>query len=319
MKLTREFKIGLFGLVTLSMLYFGFNFLKGTDFLSNTKKYYVVFDNVGSLQPANPVKLNGVKIGSIKKTEIIQQRNGMVLVTLDIDSKILLRKGTLALLTSELLGASTIMVTIPKTGAELLEGDTLISTKETGIQALIQEKALPLLRSVDSLAMTLNKTVKQFDGTAAIVNKLLATTDKTMGGANALIGENQASIALILKNLNALSAALIETEKGFKPILGNLKTTTDSLKALQLGKTLNEANVAITSLQKTLSNLENGKGTAGKLLKDDALYNNLNRTMVSVNQLMTNFREYPKRYVNVSVFGRKDKGPAVSVLDTTSK
>jgi phospholipid/cholesterol/gamma-HCH transport system substrate-binding protein len=148
---------------------------------------------------------------------------------------------------------------------------------------------------------------------------MLATAERTAGGVNMLVSDNQASIALILKNLNTLSAALIETEKGFKPILGNLKTTTDSLKALQLGKTLNEANEAIASLQKTLLNLENGKGTAGKLLKDETLYNNLNRTMVSVNQLMTNFREYPKRYVSLSVFGKKDKGPAVSVLDTTTK
>ncbi len=319
MKFSREYKIGLFGAVTLSMLYFGFNFLKGKDFLSKTKTYYVLFDDVGSLQPANPVKLNGVKIGSIKRTEILQNRNSMVLVTLDVDSKITFRKGTTALLTSELLGASTIMVTVPKTGPEMADGDTLVSNKEKGIQALIQEKALPVLRNVDSLAMSLNKTVKQFDGTAAILNKMLTTANKTTDGINTLVNDNQASILLILKNLNTLSAALIETEKGFKPILGNLKTTTDSLKALQLGKTLNEANEAIASLQKTLLNLENGKGTAGKLLKDETLYNNLNRTMTSVNQLMTNFREYPKRYVNVSVFGKKDKGPSVSVLDTTTK
>ncbi len=319
MKFSREYKIGLFGAVTLSMLYFGFNFLKGKDFLSKTKTYYVLFDNVGSLQPANPVKLNGVKIGSIRRTEILQDRNSMVLVTLDVDSKITFRKGTTALLTSELLGASTIMVTIPKTGSEMIDGDTLTSNKEKGIQALIQEKALPVLRNVDSLAMSLNRTVKQFDGTAAILNKMLATADKATGGINTLVSDNQASILLILKNLSTLSAALIETEKGFKPILGNLKTTTDSIKALQLGKTLNEANEAIASLQKTLLNLENGKGTAGKLLKDETLYNNLNRTMISVNQLMTNFREYPKRYVNVSVFGKKDKGPSVSVLDTTTK
>ncbi len=319
MKFSREYKIGLFGAVTLSMLYFGFNFLKGKDFLSKTKTYYVLFDQVGSLQPANPVKLNGVKIGSVKHTEILQDRNSMVLVTLDVDSRITLRKGTVALLTSELLGASTIMVTIPKNGAALADGDTLDSNKEKGIQALIQEQALPVLRNVDSLAMSLNRTVKQFDGTAVILNKMLATADKTAGGVNMLVSNNETSIALILKNLNTLSAALIETEKGFKPILGNLKTTTDSLKALQLGKTLNEANEAIASLQKTLSSLENGKGTAGKLLKDETLYNNLNRTMVSVNQLMTNFREYPKRYVSLSVFGKKDNGPAVSVLDTATK
>jgi len=40
--------------------------------------------------------------------------------------------------------------------------------------------------------------------------------------------------------------------------------------------------------------------------------------MISMNKLLTNFREHPKRYVHVSVFGKKDKGPAESPLDTAT-
>lgn len=319
MKISKETKVGILAVATIAILYFGFNFLKGADVFSSNYQYYAVFDNVGSLQSSNAIKLNGVQVGQVKKTELLQSRGNKVLVTLDINKNILLSEGTRAMLTSELLGGNAISLQIGTGNKQLTEGDTLVAETEKGIQALLQEKALPVVRDADSLILNLNKIIKQFDKTGYAINKLLATTDQTALGINATIAQNKASIAATLDNVKTLSASLIETEKSFKPIMANLQTTTDSLKALQLGKTLAEANAAVASLQKTLTALEKGEGTAGKLLKDQAMYDNLNRTLVSVNKLMTNFREHPKRYVNVSVFGRKDKGPADSPADTTKK
>jgi len=319
MKISKEVKVGILAIVTITMLYFGFNFLKGSDFFSTTHKYYVLYDNVGSLQPSNPIKLNGVAVGIVKATELLQERGNAVLVTLDINRNIILTKGTKAMLTSELLGGSALMLQIPSGAPRLNEGDTLLAETEKGIQSLLQEKALPVVKNADSLIVSLNKIINQFDQTGYALNKLLTTTDQTAMGINALVAQNRQTIAATMANINALSASLIETEKGMKPILSNLLTTTDSLKALRLGQTLAQANAAVATLQKSLTALEQGQGTAGKLLKDQALYDNLNRTIVSVNKLMTNFRQYPKRYVNVSVFSKKDKGPADSPADTTLK
>ncbi|MCA0233347.1 MAG: MlaD family protein [Bacteroidetes bacterium] len=319
MKISKEAKVGLMAIVALSMLYFGFNFLKGADFFSSKYKYFVVYDNVGSLQPSNPIKLNGVQVGQVKSTELLTDRGNKVLVTLEIQKNVLLTQGSKVMLTSELLGGSALMLQIATGGKQLQQGDTLMADSEKGIQALLQEQALPVVKNADSLIINLNRIVKQFDQTGYVLNKLLTTTDQTASGINATVAQNRQAIAATLANVNALSASLIETEKSFKPILGNLKTATDSLKALRLGETLAQANSAVATLQKSLTALEQGQGTAGKLLKDQALYDNINRTIVSVNKLMTNFRQYPKRYVNVSVFGKKDKGPADSPADTTLK
>jgi phospholipid/cholesterol/gamma-HCH transport system substrate-binding protein len=319
MNISKEAKVGLMAVVALTMLYFGFNFLKGADFFSSKYKYFVVYDNVGSLQPSNPIKLNGVQVGQVKSTELLTDRGNKVLVTLEIQKNVLLTQGSKVLLTSELLGGSALMLQIAMGGKQLQQGDTLVADSEKGIQALLQEQALPVVKNADSLIINLNRIVKQFDQTGYVLNKLLTTTDQTASGINATIAQNRQAIAATLANVNALSASLIETEKSFKPILENLKTTTDSLKALRLGETLAQANSAVATLQKSLTALEQGQGTAGKLLKDQALYDNINRTIVSVNKLMTNFRQYPKRYVNISVFGKKDKGPADSPADTTTK
>jgi phospholipid/cholesterol/gamma-HCH transport system substrate-binding protein len=319
MKISKEVKVALMAIVSLTMLYFGFNFLKGADFFSSKYKYFVVFDNIGSLQPSNAIKLNGVQVGQVKSTELLQNRGNKVLVTVEIQKDIIVTEGTKAMLTSELLGGSALVLQIATGGKQLQQGDTLLPATETGIQALLQEQALPVVKNADSLIINLNRIVKQFDQTGYVLNKLLATADQTALGLNATIAQNRNAIAATLANVSALSASLIETEKGIKPILSNLTSTTDSLKALRLGQTIAQANAAVASLQKSLTALEQGQGTAGKLLKDQALYDNLNRTIVSVNKLMTNFRQYPKRYVNVSVFGKKDKGPADSPADTTLK
>ena len=306
-------------IVTLMMLYFGFSFLKGADFFSSNYKYFVVFNNIGSLQSSNAIKLNGVQVGQVKKTELLQSRGNKVLVTLEINKEIIVTQGTKTMLTSELLGGSALVLEIASGAKRLQQGDTLLADSEKGIQALLQEQALPVVKNADSLIINLNRVVKQFDQTGYALNKLLATADKTALGINATIDQNRQAIAATLANVNALSASLIETEKSIKPILGNLLTTTDSLKALRIGQTLAQANAAVATLQKSLTALEQGQGTAGKLLKDQALYDNLNRTIVSVNKLMTNFRQNPKRYVNISVFSKKDKGPADSPADTTLK
>ena len=319
MKISKEAKVGLMAIVALSMLYFGFNFLKGADFFSSKYKYFVVYDNVGSLQPSNPIKLHGVQVGQVKSTELMTNRGNKVLVTLEIQKNVLLTQGSKVMLTSELLGGSALMLQIATGGKQLQQGDTLMADSEKGIQALLQEQALPVVKNADSLIINLNRIVKQFDQTGYVLNKLLTTTDQTASGINATVAQNRQAIAATLANVNALSASLIETEKSFKPILGHLNTATDSLKALRVGETLAQANSAVATLQKSLTALEQGQGTAGKLLKDQTLYDNINRTIVSVNKLMTNFRQYPKRYVNVSVFGKKDKGPADSPADTTLK
>jgi len=319
MTISKEVKVGLMATVTLTMLYFGFNFLKGADFFSSNYEYYVVFDNVGSLQSSNSIKLNGVQVGQVKSTTLLQDRDNKVLVALEIKKNIIVTKGTKAMLTSELLGGSALVLHIATGMPQLQQGDTLLPDNEKGIQALLQEQALPVVKNADSLIISLNRIVKQFDQTGYALNKLLVTANQSALGINATIAQNRQAITASLANVKALSASLIETEKGIKPILGNLKTTTDSLKALRLGETLAQANAAVATLQRSLTALDQGQGTVGKLLKDQTLYDNLNRTIVSVNKLMTNFRQYPKRYVNISVFSKKDKGPADSLADTTKQ
>ena len=303
----------------LVMLYLGFHVLKGSDVFSRTYKYYVIYDNIDGLTPSNPVLLNGLNVGRVQGIKLLQDRQNKLLVTLDIQKGVSLPTGTAAVLADGgLLGGKLIRLMMGTSATYLKDEDTLTARKEAGISALLQEKALPLVTHADSLVKNLDVVASGFKETGLILNQVLKNYDQTGTSLQGLLGDNRKNLLAITTNLNALSASLIETEKGLKPLLAKTGTLADSLNALKLGETVQSANRTIAELRALLASVESGKGTAGKLIKDETLYNNLNKTMVSLNKLMTNFREQPKRYVHISVFGKKDKGPADSPLDSTT-
>ncbi|MGA0556411.1 MlaD family protein [Larkinella sp. VNQ87] len=313
MKLSKEAKVGILAVVTLVMLYFGFNFLKGSDIFSRSNKYLVVYDNVDGLTASNPVLLNGLSVGRVERIDIMQERNNQLLVTLDIDKKIQVGRGSKAILgDAGVLGGKQIVLQINQTGTALENGDTLVSGKEEGLTALIKEKTLPVLNNADSLMLNLNRIVKQFDRTGLILNKTLEGAQATTGALQLTIGENRENIRKLMANLSSLSASLAETEKEIKPLLTKAGTFADSLNALKLSQTLATVNRSVSTLQQMLADINSGKGTLGKLKGDEALYRNVNSATASLDKLLTDFRENPKRYVHFSLFGRKDKKPATT-------
>jgi phospholipid/cholesterol/gamma-HCH transport system substrate-binding protein len=319
MKLSREAKVGIMAVSAIVMLYFGFHMLKGSDVFSRTHKYYVVYDNIDGLTASNPVLLNGLNVGRVQEIRLLQNQKNYLLVALDVQKSIVIPRGTAAVLADGgLLGGKVVHLSMG-TGAAMQDGDTLVARKESGISAVLQEKALPLVSHADSLIKNLDQVVAGFQETGLILNQVLKNYNQTGTSLQGLLSENRGNLVALTTNLNTLSASLVETEKELKPLLAKTGTLADSLSALRLGETMQNANRTITELHTLLASVESGKGTAGKLVKDETLYNNIDRTIVSMNKLLTNLREHPKRYINISVFGKKDKGPAESPLDTATK
>ena len=308
MKVSQEVKVGLLAVGSLMMLYFGFNFLKGSDFFSSTHKYKVVYDNIDGLVASNPVTINGMAVGQVKSIEILQKQQNKLLVTLELKEGILVTKGSRAVLADDgLLGGKVVRLGIQQGAPQLEDDGMLVAAKETGLSALIREKTLPVLNNVDSLTYQLNRVVAQFDQTGIVLNQTLRSANAAVGTLGLTVAENRVGLRATLDNVNRLSNSLIETEKQLKPILAKADTFADSLQGLQLKQTLGSVNKTVDNLQKILSDINNGRGSLGKLTSDEALYGNVNKTTASLEKLLTDLRENPKRYVHFSLFGKKDK------------
>lgn len=320
MKMSQEVKVGLLAIVSLLMLYFGFNFLKGSDFFSKTNQYQVIYDNIDGLTASNPVSINGLTVGQVKRIEILQDQRNKLLVTLELKKDIRVTQGSRAVLADDgLLGGKLIRLGINPGAPILADGGQLVAAKESGLSALIREKTLPVLNNVDSLTYQLNRVVGQFDQTGVVLNRTLASANAGVRTLDLTVSENRAALRTTLDNVNRLSASLLETERQLKPILAKADTFADSLQGLQLRQTLGSVNKTVDNLQKLLGGIQEGRGSLGKLTSDEQLYTNVNATTASLERLLTDLRENPKRYVHFSLFGKKDKpAPAKPGSATTT-
>jgi phospholipid/cholesterol/gamma-HCH transport system substrate-binding protein len=312
MTISKETKVGLLAVISFVILYLGFNFLKGKDFFSPENQYTVVYKNVEGLTAANQVSLSGMKVGQVKRVELIAGNN--VKVTLSIRKDLPLPVGTKAVLSSDgLLGGKLVRLEMGNGNGIIAAGGILTPSSETGISDLIKEKALPLLQNLDSLTLSLRVVTKSFEATGYSVNGLIKNTDKTVttlgGTMGATIAENRESLAGITANMKSLSGNLIETEKSLKPLIGKFSSIADSLNALKISQAVATTQKSLEGLQRIMSGIEAGQGSMGKLLKDDSLYSNINRSLADLDKLLIDFRLAPKRYVNLSIFGKKTTEP----------
>jgi phospholipid/cholesterol/gamma-HCH transport system substrate-binding protein len=311
---SNELKVGFLALIAFLILYFGFNYLKGNDVFSSARVYYVEYENVDGLMVSNQVMINGIEVGKVKKVELQPTKSNKILVTLRFSQDIVLPDKTVAVLSDgALLGGKIIRLRLEGKG-NLPEESFLKGETEVGVTSLLKERAIPVIANADSLLVSFRQISTKFDNTGTYLNTLLKTSNETVsninGSVNGIVADNRANVAQISANMKILSADLMETEKQLRPLLTKFNTVADSLQALRIGKTLREVDLAVVSLKKIVQGLERGEGTAGKLIKNDSLYVGLNKTLVDLDKLLLDFRLQPKRYIGISVFGKKNTPPS---------
>jgi len=302
-KITKEFKVGLLTVVSGAILYIGFNFLKGIDLFSNSNKYYAYYSNIDGLTVSNPVTLNGFAIGRVSDISIIQERNNMVEVEFDIKEYIKIGKSSKAELVTDILGSKSVVLHTIEEEELIPPGGTIEGIIEQSIFETILDTADP----IKSTILKLNSLLNGFSGTKIKLDSLLVSFKKTADGINKNIDLNQNKLQKIIENLMQLTEDLGDEEHGIKPLVGNFKTFSDSLKVLELSKTVNNLNKTLVSLDETLKKVNSGDGSMAKFINNDSLYTNLNNTAADLDKLLIDLKENPNRYVHFSLFGRKDK------------
>ena len=307
-KISKEAKVGLLGVVTIAIFYLGFSFLKGLDVFSSENEYITYFDDVAGLQNSNPVTLNGVNVGRVMAVEI-DENPEKVKVVLAINKKVnVTDQSYITLADDGLLGGKLIRLTIKK-GNILEDGQKIASVVEKGLMASAADQLSPTLSKVDSLLTTLQTTVASFSQTSEFLNYTLVSAGKTTDGVNALLANNAKNLAQTTKNTADLTANLkslsLSLDQQLKPLLSKTNTIADSVAALQLGQTVLKLNATMQQLSLLAGDIEKGKGSVGKLMKDESMYMHLDKTAANLQALFADMKENPKRYVHFSLFGKK--------------
>jgi phospholipid/cholesterol/gamma-HCH transport system substrate-binding protein len=304
--ISKEVKVALLAVVAIVALYFGFLFLKGTDFFSSTKTYYVIYDNVDGLTVSSPVVLNGVNVGIVQKMTLALDKDNRVKVAINVNEEIPVGDSTIASLTSsDLLGGKAITLFMKPNTRRYEGGEMLISYTQQSLTDMLTAKAMPVLGKVDSTLLRFNSFFN--DEAKNSLRATIQNTEATTEAVRNMLLANQRNINAITSNLATLSGALAMTEKKFSTLATNLNQITDTLKATPFNATIRDLNATVAEAQTALNKFNQNTGTVGRLMNDDSLYANMNASTESLNALLKDLKTNPKRYVHFSLIGGKTK------------
>ncbi len=322
MKISKEFKIGVVVTVAIGLFIWGFNFLKGSNLFSHKYELYAVYPKIDGLIEANPLLVNGFKIGQINKISLVKIKNGQygVLVKFLLTEDVAIPKHSVArAISSDLLGSKAVEIIYSHETELVKSGDTLIAETEEGLKtsvskqlAPLQQKIEGLLSSVDSVMTVVqvvlnDKTRENLSKSFESIKKAIQSLEKTAYKLDDLVASEKLKISSILTKLNTLAGMLEKNTGKIDNVIANFSTLSDSLAKSNLKSAIDEADKTLAELNKLVAQINAGQGTIGKLAKNDSLYNNLNKASEDLDKLMKDLRINPKRYIHFSVFGRKDK------------
>ena len=306
MTISREIKTGIAAVIIIFLSFWGYNFLKNRSLYDSTRTFYAEYTNVQGLAPKSPITINGLKVGTVSEITFHPFKRGILVAHLNMSNDIQFSINSVAQIYSpDFISGKSLKINIAlDESAIAVSGDTLIGEVDAGIMGMINEQIAPLQSKVESF----------------VVN-----TDSVMQSVNQLMNdENQKNIRESLANMNAVlsqfksTAANLEsmTSEGGKidsimtganTTMNNLAQISDSLKAANIGATVAELQHSLESFNVILDSVKTGHGTLGKLMKDEALYTNLTNASKELEELLKEVKEHPKRFVHLSVFGKKEK------------
>lgn len=318
MKITREIKTAILVISAILLFIWGYSYLKGKDLFTNYKTVYVEYDNVEGVVKSAAVTLNGLIVGTISDITI-NQVTGKILVELQLKTDFPISKSSIAAIYEPGFIAGKQIAIYPNFQDKtiLADGDKLQGVIKAGLTESLKEKLVPLQEKFEKLILNSDKLVSGFNnvldaqGQADLKNSLselrktIEQFHKASFSVNTILDDNKGKINGVVTNFNKISS--------------DFSKISDSLNKANLGQTAKNLEKTLANVDKIMADLQAGKGSMGKLLTDDELYKNLEKTSKELELLLEDVRLNPTRYVNVSVFGKKNKPYVAPVNDTVSK
>lgn len=293
-KISREVKIGAAFLVSLALLYFGINFMKGSNVFSRYATYYTVLENTGGIASSSSITVNGYKVGTVSNVEYDYSAPNRIVVTLRVSESLRVPKGSRAVVVGSLMDGSSLNLSLTQNTEFYLDGDTIASGMSNGLMGEVENVMLPqinaMIPKVDSLVSAL---------TALAANPALANSLNNVESVSCKLDNTVDELNRFLRlELPQLMLSLQGT-------VDNAHSITSDLASIDFAKTIEGIDSTITNLRELSSVLMSNSSSVGRLLNDTAFYNNLNGVCVNANALIEDVKAHPSRYINISVFGKK--------------
>lgn len=315
MKISKEFKIGFIVTISLALLYWGINFLKGKDVFSKERVFVAVYNDVAGLEKTNPITINGLHVGQVRNMNFAPDGRAKVVIELVLKNSIdIPSNSTAKIISSDLLGSKAVEITLGNSTVMAEPGDTLISDIEMSIKEEVNRQLQPLktkaeylMGSIDTV-LTMLQSLFSHDNTnnfsksvKSIANSFenLESTTETL---DTLISGQRSRMENILESIDAITLNLRNNEDELNNIIHNFSSVSDTLAKIRFAQTMQHVDKTMADLSQITSKINQGEGSIGMLINNDSLYIELEKSSRELNLLLEDIRLNPKKYVRFSVF-----------------
>ena len=293
----KEIKIGIYAVVILLCAWAGIRFLSGLDVLGRSRNYTAHYESVNGLQDAAAVVISGVKVGQVTGVEVNLEKGG-VDVVLSISSDFDIPTDSKAMMFSAcLMGGKSIEIKMGESKEYLKSGDAI----ETGVTLDMFDTLANELGDIKERVATLLDNLNQtISGVDSLIDDNSKNLTKTIASLNAVMADLKKSN--IIGNIDGFCATLNQNGAKLDSIITDINSVTKALNEQESGKKLAEA---INEVNILLAKVNSGSGSIGNLVSDEKLYKELAQASQNLSLLLADLKENPKRYINVTVFGKK--------------
>lgn len=307
MKFTKEIKIGFLAIIGIMMSVFSYNYLKGINLFDKSRKFTISYEKVDGLSISNPVTMNGFKIGKVQKINFNPNNTRELLVDILIDNDVVFPKTSVAeLYETGLIGGKAIAI-IPD-----YENDSTIALDGDQLKGLIKPGLTELVNQIlPQVQLQIEAVMKNAEIVFKNINTLfdedtkqeLRSSIEDFSNLTKSLSETSNEISsLITNNSDNISFAISD----FKKASNNIKSISESISSKEVSEISSNLNTLVNNLNSISKSLKDSEGTVGRLINDKSIYNNLENATEKLNILIEDIKLNPDRYINFSVFGRKN-------------
>lgn len=304
MKISREFKVGVFAILVIGVSWWGIKWLGGQDILKRSNTYYAYYDDVTGLQESSRVRLRGVIVGNVQEIELL---GDSVKVELSIESKyadMITSNSTAEIGSAGLMGGMEVYIVQGDSEAILEDGETIKGRMKPDMLGSLADKGSEL---IEGLNQTVSEVNTLLGGNSEKLTQFVANLESMSSSIDGILHSSASDINSAMDNLNTFTTTLAENTDRLESMLTNLDTFSGSLAEADL---INQLSSTVASLNQVLTDIESGDGSIGKLLTDAELYNSLNSAGENLSLLLEDLKANPMRYVHFSLFGESEEKAA---------
>ncbi len=330
MKISNETKVGALTAIAITLLILGFNFLRGKTLFKTGNFIYAKYSDTKGIMVSNSVFINGFQVGSVFEIENADQNLSSIVVAIKLKDDYNIPVNSIATINENPLGAAKMSIALGDAKQYLKSGDTVLTASSAGLLGNVMNKLGPVgdqlkvtIHSLDSVLKNINSifdpnTKNNLQAVIANINKVTASLVVSSASIQSMMNQQSGAITQSMNHVASFTKNLSDNNEKVTKMLSNVEKTTDNFAKTDIAGTIDNLKTTIANLNNILEKVSAKDGSLGKLMNDKVLYDNLTNTVRSANILMDDLRVHPKRYVNISVFGKKDKsGPLLTPLPVT--